>query len=102
MLQFGPCFYMSMTGMKGDRSIQKDLALDLRYKAKLKTQELRELVGDTTLNPQSPQQLQALYYDVLLMPPDRRKGKSTDKRVLANTANMHPLYKRVIGGRERG
>lgn len=96
LVQFGPCFYMSMTGMKASPKIQQQLSLTLSAQAKIKLGELREIVADPTLNPNSPPQLQKLYYDILRMPKDKRKGRTTDKRTMANTANVHPLFSYVI------
>lgn len=95
-LQLGPCLYMSMNGMKADLRRQAALKNKLGVEAREAEQRLSVLVGDPDFNPNSPPQCAALIYDVLDIKPLARKGRTTDKRVTATFADMHPIYADVI------
>lgn len=55
------------------------------------TQALQLLTACPTFNPNSPAQVKDFLYNVLRVPPLRRKGKTTDKRVLQVLAQEYPI-----------
>jgi len=95
-LQLGPCLYMSMHGMKADIARQAGLKNKLVAEAREAAEKLEVLVDDPNFNPNSPPQVADLIYNVLDIKPLARKGKTTDKRVTATFADMHPIYADVI------
>lgn len=95
-LQFGPCMYMSMTGMEGSEKRQEAIRNKLSAEALTKGKELRDFIWDPEFNPKSVPQVGKLYYDVLGMPVSKRKGKTTDKRIVQSHADEHPIWEDVI------
>ena len=94
--EFGPCLYMSMHGLQVDPDRQLALKQTLQAEAASKTEDLRTLVGDPDYNPKSPDQNSWLIYDVMQIRPLERKGRTTDKKILQNFADEHPIYKTII------
>ena len=95
-LEFGPSFYMSMTGIRADKDRQEALRHKLQSEAIAAREKLVELIGDPDFNPNSPPQVASLVYDVLDIRELARKGRVTDKRILQKFADMHPIYNDVI------
>lgn len=96
LLEFGPGLYMSMHGMVVKPERQRALKEQLNEEAENNLENLRVLVADPDYNPNSPPQTQELLYDVLAITPLKRKGRTTDKKILENYADEHPIYKDVI------
>jgi DNA polymerase I-like protein with 3'-5' exonuclease and polymerase domains len=95
-LEFGPCFYMSMTGIPASKERQAMLEAKLRKEGYEKLDELRELIAWDNFNPNSAPQVAKLLYDDLQLRPHARKGRTTDKRYLEAYADLHPLFRDVI------
>lgn len=96
MLEFGPCMYMSMTGIRADLDRQRAMTYNLLDEAEKATERLRWLATDPKLNPNAPAQIADLIYTGMNMAADKRKGQTTDKRVLQNLADKHPMIADVI------
>lgn len=95
-LEFGPCLYMSMTGIRADTNRQIAMTEKLAADAEKALHNLRILVDNPEFNPNSPPQVATLLYDHLDIKPLARKGRVTDKRILQKFADMHPIYNDVI------
>lgn len=95
-IEFGPAFYMSMTGVRASVDRQAALKATLMKDAEKARDMLTTLVGDPDYNPNSAAQNAFLIYDVLDIKPLARKGRVTDKRILQKFADMHPIYAEVI------
>lgn len=95
-LEFGPCLYMSMSGLRCDPMRQFQMREQLRADALEAEERLRILIGDQDFNANSPAQVGQLIYDVLDIKPLARKGRVTDKRILQKFADLHPIYRDVI------
>lgn len=97
MLEFGPCMYMSMTGIRADRDRQEAMTYRLLGEAEKATERLRWIASNAELNPKAPAQIANLIYNGLGISGDRRKGETTDKRILQNLADKHPMIAQLIG-----
>ena len=95
-IQFGPALYMSMHGLPVPAERQEALKRQLVKEAAEKLDELHELIADPNFNPNSPPQTAELIYDILKVPVNPRKGRTTDKRILTALADMHPIFKDVV------
>lgn len=95
-IEHGPCMYMSMTGMKADPERQMAMTAKLHAEAQKATDRLRWICSDSELNPQAHAQIGKILYDGLGMQPDRRKGRSTDKRIVQRIADKHPMFEDLI------
>ena len=100
--QVGPAFAMAMRGMLTSRfaMIEKSEAeMEKHYKA---LDKFRTMCADHSLNPNSPDQIASLIYDVLGATPIKARGKkkssgrSTDERVLKLIADQHPMFRVFI------
>lgn len=96
LLEFGPCLYMSLSGIRASGDRQIALYERLTDQGREATHNLRTLVNDPAFNPNSPQQTAELIYDVLNLKPIAKKGRTTDKRFLQRFADMHCIYQSVI------
>lgn len=107
--QFGPNFAMSMRGMLLDtqRQAEKGIALDDEKEAAadvlgaMVDAPIGDAPGD--FNPNSPDQVASLIYDVLgaNVPQTRKKGKKdnyrpTGEKELERVSEQHPLYKKYV------
>lgn len=95
-VQFGPCMYMTMVGMKGLPDRQELLDGALTGEADEKYTKLQAFLGWDNFNPNSPKQVSHLYYDKLAMPALKRYGRTTDKRLVQVHADNHPVWEDVI------
>lgn len=95
-IQLGPCLYMSMHGLKADVERQAAIRNKLNQESAAAREKLAILLDDPDFNPNSPQQVANLIYDVLDIKPLARKGRTTDKRVTQTFADSHPIYADVI------
>lgn len=101
----GPAFLMSMTGMKTDKSRQQFFLNKWLTEGKAAKKKLRIMVDDEDFNPNSPQQVASLLYDVLGAPITKRRGVKATKTkttrpvgedVLKLTRTKHPIYAAYI------
>lgn len=95
-IEFGPCLYMSMSGLRADPTRQYLMKQKLEREAEEADEYLKTLIDDPNFNANSPQQNAELIYDVLDIKPLARKGRTTDKRILQKFADLHPIYRDVI------
>lgn len=91
LVETGPCMQMSFAGLpvcpdgvaanikEGKRGFEQG------------TKALALLTACPTFNPNAPAQIKDFVYNVLRVPPLPRKGKTTDKRVLAVLAQEYPI-----------
>jgi len=103
MNQFGPAMIMSMNGMRIDKTRQ-NMKFDeniAAYKKNLK--ELQIMCDDGEFNPNSPDQVASLLYDVLGAPVIEKKNKQqkiskrpTDEKTLNIIRTYHPLFQMFI------
>ena len=91
MLQMGPCLYMGTSGFKLDQERQHAIKSGFEQEAADGLARCKSLYGDDTFNPNSPDQVAKFFYDVWSIAPIKRKGRSTDEKILDNFAEMHPL-----------
>ena len=87
---------MDVRGMLVDKKLHSTVMNKLMddYESELAT--LRIMVADPEFNPNSPQQVASLLYDVLGAKALRGKGRSTDEKVLKVIRFQHPLISRII------
>lgn len=101
--QIGPALMMSMTGALVDteRKREKNIEWLEEFIAALK--DLRIMCDDDEFNPNSPQQVASLIYDVLGAKPIKMRGRRKDKSERSTGEDLlrliklqHPLYAIVI------
>ena len=95
-LEFGPAMYMSCVGIRASKDRQARLKSKLLAEGVEALEDLQLLLDDPFFNPNSPQQVAHIIYDVLGIKPLARKGRITDKRVLQKFSDMHVIYEDVI------
>lgn len=80
--QFGFCLATSMRGIKVNERIQLNMGMDLAETSDNALNFLRTMVDDNEFNPNSPQQVKTIIYDILDANEMPRKGRSSDEKVL--------------------
>lgn len=93
---------MSMKGIKADKDRLMEHELALMQEEEVNLKRLRYLADEPELNPQSPDQMKSLFYDVLgarprdaggkLVVAGSRKRPSVGSRALNLIKTEHPLY----------
>lgn len=89
-LSVGPCYAMSMTGLRVDRDRHRQMIDGLSAEADQELEKIRIMTDDPEFNPKAPAQVASFLYDVLGAKPTRlqsRRGskygpRSTDEKVL--------------------
>lgn len=100
-LQIGPTLDMNSTGMRVDLQRQKLKTANWQAIADKELAKLRKMVADEEFNPNSPQQVAYIIYDILGAEPIKVRGKknaerSTDEKMLKLIAERHWLFKVFI------
>lgn len=80
--QFGPAFAMTMRGTKCNVKLQTYFAAELQVQADDALCELRIAADNPEYNPNAPSQNLELLYDAFKLPEYRKKGRTTDEKVL--------------------
>lgn len=94
--QFGPCFAMSMRGMRLDQRVHGDLMMDETNNYITAQRDLETMIGDPNFNPGSSHHVAKLVYDVLKADPLPREGRTADEKALKIIATQHPLFDIII------
>lgn len=100
----GPALRMSMSGVRTNRVLQDQFAYENLNASEQALCDLRMMVADREFNPNSPQQVASLVYDVLRAQPVTSKkrgtkgggGRTTEEKTLQLVQAQGPLLKRVI------
>ncbi len=101
--EVGPALQMSMVGMACDKNRQKLKNIKWLHEYSKSLKELRIMCDEPRFNPNSPQQVASLIYDVLGANPIKRKGRqkkdttrSADEKFLKIIKVQHPLFAKYI------
>ncbi len=88
---------MEFTGVKIDTAFLKSLSNELEGMLEYTIEEVYHLAGKI-FNINSPQQLGAILFDELKLPPGRKTktGYSTDVSVLENLKHQHPIIDKLL------
>lgn len=94
--QVGPCLAMSTRGIRVDRNYLQMLRQEWEEKHRKNEEFLRIATDSADFNPNSPDQVASLIYDVLGAKAVRSKGgpRSTNEIALKLISDQHPLYKK--------
>ena len=92
---------MENTGIICDKSVLKDMSLDLEVKLDLITKEIYELAG-CTFNIGSPKQLGEILFDKLEIAKGKKNktGYKTDVKVLEKLVDKHPIVEKIFERKE--
>ncbi len=100
--QVGPALAMSMRGSLLNKNRQSKKTIEWLEEHTKNLKMLRVMTDDTEFNPNSPDQVASLLYDVLGAVPVKMRGKkklgarSTDEKALKLVRIQHPLFARYI------
>ena len=90
-LQHGPCFEMSLRGMRVNKKRKDRIERQLFLKSQLYLQKLKTAVADPDFNPNSPKQSSELFFDILKVPMVRKK-RSTGEKYLKRVTIRNPIH----------
>lgn len=93
---------MERSGIKIDLPRLGELALQVADQLDQLGDEIHRIAGDEHFNIDSPQQLSAILFDKLKLPPGKKTktGYSTDASVLKNLRKLHPIIEKIETYRE--
>jgi DNA polymerase-1 len=95
-LQSGPLQAMAMRGIRLNSEIQAQIYWENVSKSDAAMCNLRTMVDQPDFNPNSPQQVETLIYDILQATELPRKGRSTDETILKMIQLQSPLLQLII------
>lgn len=80
--QFGAAFAMTMRGVNYNKQILYSTVNKLQSESDLARKDLLTAADNIDFNPNSPKQLKEMLYQVFKLKPYKRKGETTDEKVL--------------------
>lgn len=97
----GPGNAMSLRGVRVNEGLQEAFGMRNQQKSFAALQDLHVMVNDNDFNPNAPQQVASLVYDVLGAKPLPKRGlkmgsRSTNEKDLNIVMTQHPLIDKVI------
>jgi len=88
--QFGPAFAMTMRGVNYNKSLLIDLAKGMQDSSDVARKKLEIAFGED-FNPNSPTQVKEIIYEVFQVKPYKRKGQTTDEKILKMVYGQNPM-----------
>ncbi len=89
--QFGPAFAMTMRGCNYNKKLHFEITQEMQTDVDKSKAELLIAVDDLEFNPNSPKQVKEIIYTVFKVKPYKRKGQTTDEKVLKMLYNQNPF-----------
>jgi len=88
--QFGPAFAMTMRGCNYNPKLLKSMANEMQTGSDKARKELQLAFGED-FNPNSPIQVKEIIYEVFKVKPYKKKGQTTDEKVLKMVYAQNPM-----------